>query len=131
MRDVNCYICESGDASLVVEQKFVDKYLSLIDPTYNSRARSLVVCDRCGLVYRRPQIDEADATSLYQHFRDSSVRTETPDEYFDRIAHSQRTRARITPSSLGSTVTSQTSLVPLGSGFSTSGVAEASSCTSS
>ena len=86
MRDVNCYICESGDASLVVEQKFVDKYLSLIDPTYNSRARSLVVCDRCGLVYRRPQIDEADATSLYQHFRDSSVRTETPDEYFDRIS---------------------------------------------
>ena len=86
MRDVNCYICESGDASLVVEQKFVDKYLSLIDPTYNGGARSLVVCDRCGLVYRQPQIDEADATSLYEHFRDSSVLTETPDEYFDRIS---------------------------------------------
>ena len=86
MRQVNCYICNSDDTSLVVEQKFVDKYLSLIDPTYNQGPRSLVVCNVCGLVYRRPQIDEADATSLYENFRDSTVLTETPDEYFDRIS---------------------------------------------
>ena len=86
MRQVNCYICDSDDASLVVEQKFVDKYLSLIDPTYNQGPRSLVACNVCGLVYRRPQIDEADATSLYENFRDSTVLTETPDEYFDRIS---------------------------------------------
>ena len=86
MRQVNCYICDSDDESLVVEQKFVDKYLSLIDPTYNQGPRSLVVCNVCGLVYRRPQIDEADATSLYENFRDSTVLTETPDEYFDRIS---------------------------------------------
>ena len=86
MKQVKCYVCNSSDTKVVVRQSFPDKYLTLINPDYNQGIRSIVVCSRCGLVYRDPQIDEADAKKLYEHFRDHSVLTEPPDQYFDRIS---------------------------------------------
>ena len=86
MKQVNCYVCDSSNATVVVRQSFPDKYLTLIDPAYNQDVRSVVVCSQCGLVYRQPQIDEADARKLYEHFRDHSVLSEPPDQYFDRIS---------------------------------------------
>lgn len=86
MKQVQCYVCNSSDTKVVVRQDFPDKYLELINPDYNQGIRSIVVCSRCGLVYRDPQIDEDDARKLYEHFRDHSVLTEPPDQYFDRIS---------------------------------------------
>ncbi len=94
MRSVNCIICESNHKRTLEEQPFRDAYLEIINPDYQNVPRRLVVCEGCGFVYHDPQLDEADATILYERFResalsdqfaDASFKKETPDEYFDRI----------------------------------------------
>jgi SAM-dependent methyltransferase len=85
MRRRDCIVCESRDKQTLAEQEFRDDYLELIDPAYQRERRRLVVCGSCGFVYHDPQIDERDIAVLYERFRDSSFRSESPDAYFDRI----------------------------------------------
>ena len=49
--------------------------------------RFIVSCDGCGFTYRDPALDEKDLQILYAHFRDMSLRNESPDEYFNRITN--------------------------------------------
>ena len=85
MRHIDCILCDSKSKRVIVEQKFADEYLDLIDPAYQDESRRWVTCESCGFVYHDPQLDEVDTSKLYEKFRDMSFRNETPDEYFDRI----------------------------------------------
>lgn len=85
MRALNCRICQSDRKITLEDQTFRDDYLELINPTYQSQPRRLVICSGCGFVYHDPQLDAEDLEILYDKFRDSSFRNESPDAYFDRI----------------------------------------------
>lgn len=85
MHTINCIICKSKDKRTLTEQTFTDDYLNLVNPDYHKLTRRFVVCEGCGFVYHDPQLDERDLDVLYDKFRDSGFRNETPDQYFDRI----------------------------------------------
>jgi len=85
VRQINCVLCGSGDKKVLAVQEFDDEYLNLIDPAYQREARRWVACGACNFVYHDPQLDAKDTQVLYDKFRDSSFRNETPDQYFDRI----------------------------------------------
>ena len=80
-----CYICRSGGYTSVVVQTTDDHYLSLIDPALNAEARAIVRGDTCGFSYHSPTLSDSEIHTLYQKFRDTDFRGETPDTYFDRI----------------------------------------------
>lgn len=86
MRFVDCFLCGSTDKKVVMVNKTDDYYLDLINPEYKEVEKNWVECTNCGFKYQNPQLDANDADVLYEKFRDSSFRNETPDEYFDRIA---------------------------------------------
>ena len=86
MKNVNCYLCGSDVKKLLMENITEDYYLELINPEYKKTKRQWVACGDCGFVYQDPQLDANDMQVLYEKFRDSNFRNETPDEYFDRIA---------------------------------------------
>lgn len=73
--------------STIVSQQFNDKYLELLNPTYNEITREWVECENCGFVWRDPLLDIADTKNLYDKFRDTSFRNESPDDYFERITN--------------------------------------------
>lgn len=85
MRHLDCFLCNSPEKKVIAEQPFDDEYLNLIDPAYQREQRRWVACGKCSFVYHDPQLDERDAQVLYDKFRDSSFRNESPDQYFDRI----------------------------------------------
>lgn len=85
MRSIDCIVCKSTHKKTLEDQCFDDEYLALIDTSYLSQIRRIVTCNECGFVYHDPQLDWADAETLYSKFRDASIRNETPDCYFDRI----------------------------------------------
>ena len=59
--------------------------MNLINPKLNLEYRAIVVCEGCGFVFRSPTLTDAEVAVMYEHFRDTDFRKETPDEYFDRI----------------------------------------------
>ncbi len=86
MKNVDCYLCGSKEKKVLMENKTEDYYLDLISADYKKTKRQWVTCCNCGFVYQDPQLDSDDMRILYEKFRDSTFRNETPDEYFDRIA---------------------------------------------
>jgi len=70
---------------VICEQQGIDQYLELIDIRSNNVKRRWLKCKNCGLVAHDPQLTADDARVLYERFRDTSFREETPDQYFDRI----------------------------------------------
>ena len=82
----NCSLCGSDKFSVLETQTFHDSYLDLIDKNYQEVERKLVKCENCGLIYRSPTLSSSDIEVLYSHFRDSSVLSETPKDYFTRIS---------------------------------------------
>lgn len=47
--------------------------------------RSWLICRNCGHVHNGFRLSTTQLNVLYQNFRDSAFREESPDEYFDRI----------------------------------------------
>ncbi len=82
----NCSLCGSGEFVELQTQTFRDSYLDLIDKKYQEVERKLVKCENCGLIYRSPTLSSSDIEVLYNHFRDSSVLNENPEDYFTRIS---------------------------------------------
>jgi len=80
-----CRLCGSSTFATVSEQDGVDEYLELIGISSNEVTRRWLKCKNCGLVIHDPQLTAADTRILYERFRDTSFREETPDQYFDRI----------------------------------------------
>ncbi len=85
MKHYPCYLC-GADAPVEIDtQAWPDGYLSLLDDSLNAQPRRLVACGSCGFVQRDPKLTPEELEILYQKFRDHSIVTEPPDEYFDRI----------------------------------------------
>jgi len=80
-----CPDCGSIKTTTLVEQRFDDKYLSLINESYNDIERAWVKCEKCNMIYHNPQLDEDDTKKLYSKFRDKLFREEEEDDYFERI----------------------------------------------
>ncbi len=87
MKQTDCPLCGSNQKTVVRKQLFRDDYLDMINPDYQKVERFIVSCDGCGFTYRDPALDEKDLQILYAHFRDMSLRNESPDEYFNRITN--------------------------------------------
>ncbi len=87
MKFLNCYLCNSEKSQIVLVNNQYDYYLELVNPEYLKTERKWVICDNCGFIYQNPQLDSSDMKILYEKFRDTSFRNESPDEYFDRIAY--------------------------------------------
>jgi len=82
-----CYICKGSRQETVVEQTFKDPYLGLIFDHLNDEPepRAIVVCMDCGFVSHFPTLTLQEIRILYKRYRDVSFRSETGDQYFDRI----------------------------------------------
>jgi SAM-dependent methyltransferase len=80
-----CYFCGGEERRSLVEQKFEDRYLALIDPGLNREARAIVECTACGFVFHYPTLTDQELETLYARYRNAEFRSETPDQYFDRI----------------------------------------------
>lgn len=80
-----CRLCGSSSFATIREQHGVDQYLELIDISSNNVERRWLKCKNCDLVVHDPQLTTDDTRILYERFRDTSFREETPDQYFDRI----------------------------------------------
>ena len=80
-----CYICGGTERETIARQEFRDPYLDLIDPALNARPRAIAVCLGCGFVYHHPTLTPDEIATLYDRYRDTGFRAETPDAYFDRI----------------------------------------------
>lgn len=87
MEEVSCYLCHSKIHNVIFSQSENDQYLDLIDSNLLKKKRNIVECSNCKLIYRNPQLEEAEVKILYEKFRDYSIRDESADEYFDRITN--------------------------------------------
>lgn len=81
----DCRLCGSSSFAEVCEQHGTDQYLELIDIRSIDVKRRWLKCKTCGLLAHDPQLTADDTRILYERFRDTSFRDETPDRYFDRI----------------------------------------------
>ena len=87
MIDVNtCPFCKSEERQKIQEQTFSDIYIELIDTELNKITRNWYECNNCNFLYRSPKLDQAEQNILYEKYRDVSFRSETPDDYFNRIS---------------------------------------------
>ena len=80
-----CFLCNSHDYAVVQKQIGPDTYLELLQKDYEALARSWIRCLGCGLIRQSNILDTAETAKLYMLFRDRTIRSENPDEYFDRI----------------------------------------------
>lgn len=80
-----CPFCNESNFELVSTQTYRDIYLDLIRPSLNSEIRNWLRCLVCGGLFRSPKLDADEQHLLYRRYREASFRTESPDEYFDRI----------------------------------------------
>jgi len=80
-----CYICGGAGHHEILRQDCEDQYLNLIDPKLNREYRAIVVCVDCGFVFHSPTLTDDEIAVMYERFRDTDFRKETPDHYFDRI----------------------------------------------
>lgn len=87
MKSVNCYLCGSSSKEVVLTNNSNDYYLDIVNTDLNSIKRQWVSCSECSFIYQDPQLDSNEIQILYEKFRDYTFRSETPDEYFDRIAY--------------------------------------------
>jgi len=87
MKQINCCLCGDKEYATLYKQRFVDKYLQKISPEYTKIDRRIVICKKCGFIYRNPQIEEEELNILYQKFRDNSLLKVSPDRYFENITN--------------------------------------------
>ena len=85
MKEYPCYLCGAQSFAVIDAQDGPDTYLAIIAPELQRGARALAACAECGFVQHVPKLEPAEIDTLYRHFRDHSLTTETPDQYFDRI----------------------------------------------
>ena len=87
-----CPFCSSIERTEIQAQNDTDKYLDLINTQLQNKeirkgggARFWYKCDNCEILYRSPKLNQKEQEVLYEKYRDILFRSETPDEYFDRI----------------------------------------------
>jgi 2-polyprenyl-3-methyl-5-hydroxy-6-metoxy-1,4-benzoquinol methylase len=85
LKVTHCPYCNQKERVKVMTQNFPDIYINLINPKLNNIARYWYECTNCRFLYRSPKLDQREQEVLYKKYRDESFRSETPDEYFDRI----------------------------------------------
>ena len=81
----SCILCGSGASVIVQKQTGHDEYLQLLQIDHEKSERSWIKCLDCGLVRQSSTLDHDETTKLYLMFRNRSIRSENPDEYFERI----------------------------------------------
>jgi 2-polyprenyl-3-methyl-5-hydroxy-6-metoxy-1,4-benzoquinol methylase len=81
----SCIFCKSHASIIVQKQSGHDEYLKLLSKDHKESVRSWIRCLDCGLARQSNVLDDAETTELYLMFRNRTIRSENPDEYFDRI----------------------------------------------
>lgn len=86
MIEGSCKLCgnKSGEEVLDISSH-ADTYMDYLGFDYSNTKRTYKKCEKCSLVFRNPILDDKEKELLYNHFRDYSLRKETPAEYFKRI----------------------------------------------
>ena len=85
MVEKSCYVCGGSQHHEILRQDCDDHYLNLVNPKLNQEYRAIVVCESCGFVFHSPTLTDDEIAVMYERFRDTDFRNETPDHYFDRI----------------------------------------------
>jgi len=86
MKKINCPNCQSQKYKIVLDvSREADTYLDYLKINYKNVDRFYVKCQKCGLIYRNPILDEKEKDLLYEHFRDVELRGENKYEYFQKI----------------------------------------------
>ena len=85
MKKKGCYICGSLKSESLLLQRSKDQILELIDTSLNKIERNIVMCTTCGFCYHEPTLEKKEIEVLYEKYRSTSFRKESPDDYFDRI----------------------------------------------
>ncbi len=83
METVSCPLCDNAYFHPYFEQQGNDEYKALVG--LESESSKWVKCESCEFIYHQPQFTQEELLALYDKFRDYTIRSETPDEYFDRI----------------------------------------------
>jgi 2-polyprenyl-3-methyl-5-hydroxy-6-metoxy-1,4-benzoquinol methylase len=86
LKVINCPHCDQGERVRIMSQNFPDLYINLVDPALNKITRYWYECSNCRFLYRSPKLNKKEQELLYEKYRDKSFRSETSDEYFDRIS---------------------------------------------
>ena len=74
-----CPGCRSLDREEILQQKYPDIYLDLINSNLNRLERSYFKCKKCELIYRSPKLSEDEQFILYKRYIENSFRNESPD----------------------------------------------------
>ncbi len=87
MRNGTCKLCGGQDGETVLDVSGCpDTYLDYLGIDYRHRPRRYLRCHHCQMIFRDPMLNTEEKDLLYRHFRDTSLRNETHEAYFDRIA---------------------------------------------
>ncbi|MDC3262026.1 class I SAM-dependent methyltransferase [Candidatus Pseudothioglobus singularis] len=86
MDEINCPNCAQVERVRIMSQNFPDIYLNIVDSELNKITRYWYECSYCSFLYRSPKLTKKEQELLYEKYRDETFRSETSDEYFDRIS---------------------------------------------
>ena len=80
---MKCAQCGSDDTQVVLDIKNSQNHF--LTPKRKDANRKWHKCRRCGIGYSTPRLTEEEIEWMYENYRSTEFRNETPDEYFCKI----------------------------------------------